>query len=766
MSETPTRITIPPALGYPVLGVLVVFIAGWLYTFAGAEHFAPWWLLLAVPVLGFLGAALARTLWADVAYGVAQQRAAVWFAWVAAAGAGAWLTWAGLVTPGAALPLLVLGALPLWGWFAILCLRAPKAHARQVERREEGRQIVQERSWRTILDRSGSEDVVITEVREHRAGMVLTVEPDPDAAKFPTYDEFAGRAPSMATQAAMHYRRTSNTRLPKNCVRTEPGRDDAEFLVHITMRDVFGASTWYQPDEVPGDIADPVDLGEYEDAARLLLPLDANTKIVGATGAGKSNLVNNIIGRITGTMNALVWVAATDKLVPLVWPWLRAWLSGKTSRPILDYVAGQDIDSVLRLLRATYRLVCERNARLEDESKIRPTADLPVVFVILEEVSHLTDFPDTIRTHDGIDCTASDLLKMIAQADRSAGVRLFMLSQYGINAALGDRASELIRNITCRICLRTMESHDGFRTLPGLPSTVDTTSLANFTMYVQPNTEEARAFPAKAPELDGAEQVEPVAIGNTRWRPAGVEPEVAALLGLDYERRWASSRLPILAAPVARRGWEWPGEQVAPVPVPAAPVDEVDEGSPVAGGPNDGGDSVDTTMSPEDEDAFRRLLGGDEPEQRQGPAAAASVAVDRDEDTSGRAAPFEVPDFGAEMAEMEALAADIAANPFVPGRDQDATREAGPGRPVPDPLDRVVRWLDSVPVDEDAWVRTEELVFRIGWDRDAAALGRALAKFPGVRSDNLPRQFDPQQRKGYPVRMLREAATRYRFGSP
>jgi hypothetical protein len=750
------RVTIPGAVAWPAVGVLAVFIAGWLYTFAGAEHFSPWWLLVSVPVLALLGQSLAATQWPADRYGVPHERGGVWFARCCAVVAGSWLTWAGAVTPGAALPLLLLAALPLWLWFVILTMRAPRAQERTAERREEGRQIVQERGWRDVLDRAGCDDVVLTEIREHRAGVVLTVEPDPEAKRPPDFDAFAARARGIATQAAMHYRRTQGVRLPRNAVRPEPGRDDAEFLINITTRDVFEESTQYVPDYVPGSITNALDLGEYEDAARLLLELVTHMKIVGATGSGKSNLAGNLIARITSCADALVWVGATDKLVPLVWPWIAAWLEGVAQRPTLDYVAGQTPDSVLRMLRAAYKLMCDRNARLDDESKMRVSSREPAVFVIVEEVSHAVAFRDVIETHDGQDVTIPDLIKMLTQGGRSANVRVVLMSQFGINAGLGDRASEIIRNIPMRICLRTMEPHDGSRTLSGLPATVNTAALTNYSMFVQPDADVPRVFPAKAPQLEGSELIGEIAARHAQWRPDGIEPE--SELGPDYAHRWSPERLPEIALRVAARGWSWPTLR-EPVDVvdtldPAGgevPGGGEDDGvRPQQGGPDDGGTTVDTTAwTDADEQAFRDLLGGGPPDPPR------SVEPDR-----GSGKPFDLSHFGEALDRMNRLADAMEVDHPPVGPDPD---EPGPGRPVPYPLDAVVRWLDETDRSDDGWVRSAELSDAIGWSGPEGSFGRAM--FPLVRSNttNLPRSVDPQQRRGYPVRLLREAAVRLRF---
>lgn len=753
MSETPAApvrgATIHPAVAWPFIVTTVVFIAGWLYAYAGAAVFSPWWLLGAVPVLAVLGRMVLATHWDEADYGVAHARSATWLARVAGLGAGCWLTWSGWAGPGQALPLLVLGALPLWAWFAVLSWRAPRQAAVMQERYDQGRVIVRDRSWRLILDKAGCDDVVITDVREHRGGMVLTVEPDPERDKAPTFDMFAARAKAIGTAAAMHYRRTG-TPLPRNAVRPEEGDDDAQFLLNISMRDVFAEATTYVPDYAPGDIARALDIGEYEDASRILLSIVGHMKIVGMTGAGKSVVANNLIARITACSNALVWAGGTDKLIPLVWPWLKSWFDGRACRPVLDFVAGNSVHDVLRMLRAAYRLACERNDRLTDESKMRATASEPAVFVFLEETSHAIEFQDTVTTHDGQEVTVSDLLKMVAQNGRSANVWLILLSQYGINPALGDRASELIRNLTMRICLRTMESHDGYRTLPGLPATVDTASMPLHTMFVQPSIEVARAVPGKAAELDGTAQIDPIAVRQAGWRADGVEDE--SDLGEDYAGRWDAERLPELARAVARAGLAWRVPGTVVMERDDQPRGHGGEGEPVE---DDGVDTQeDGAWTEADDDALRRFIGGH-----------------GDPDGSaGTARPFELPDGTDRLKRLQRMADELGTPPTdQPGTGEPPDRAEAyrSGEPVPEPLRAVVEWLERTGWAVDGWVRTEELAEGIGWPGPAGSLGRTLSRVHEMlRTRNVPRAYDPRQRNGYPVRLLREVADRFRFGMP
>lgn len=741
--ETAGPRTISPVIAWPVIYTLCVFIGGWLYDYAGRQEFSPWWLAVAAPVLWWAGADRARAVWLPHFYGPDQARSGANLAALVAVSTAGWLVYSGHVGPERSAALLGLVALVEWVAFAALALRAPRREAEQAARLavQEGRVV--DARWRTILDKAGCGDVLVTGRREHRAGLVLTCEPDPEAKQQPTFDDFAARAKRIAMHAAMDYRRAGEP-LPLNSIRPEEGADDAEFLLNVTTRDVFAQSMPYVEDRAPRDICDKIDVGEYEDAARILISvLGVHMKIVGMTGAGKTVVANNLIARITACSNALVWVAATDKLVPLIFPWLRSFFDGRSDVPVLDWCAGKHPDRVLRVLRAAYRLACERNDRLADESSHRATTREPAVFVLLEEASHATEFTDVIETHDGQTVTISDLLAMIGRAGRSARVQIILLTQTALNSAIGDRAPDIIRNITARICLRTQEAHDGFRTLPGLPATVNTTRMPMHTMYVQPSIEEAKAAPGKAAGLDGTAMIDPIAVRQAGWRPAGVEE--SSDLGEDYATRWAPEWHEELGRAVAKAGLPWrvPGGLVGTLgededgPVDG-PVEEEPVRVPDRTGP-EGGD-VDTVWTDEDERAVRELLGGGEPD---------------------RPRPFELPDSTTGIARLRRIAENLGRG----GPDRGPVRDP---EPVGEPLASVDRWLDATETvgvvhGPDHWYLTETIAEGIGWTGGTHALGLRLARF-GLRSGNVPREVDPDRRKGYRVADLREAAVRARFG--
>lgn len=719
------------AVAVPIMVTGGIFTIAVLYLAAqrvagSSGTFSPAWLAIPAAVAWLIAHSEGSSYFAPTLYGYGPRGCARALAAIVGAAAASWLVWTGEVGPAVTWPYLVMGTLaisPLWWallWYAERKLRDPAPVVTAPGSPDPGM------PWPQILERATEGTTKLTEVTPHRAGVKLTIEPgryvDEDGVERDedvTFDDFARCADRFATLASATYRRRTGERMPLNCARPEPGRDDAEFTLHVTMRNVFGEHTVFVPADGPQTIATPKDLGEYEDATRIMVTLlSGHAKIVGHTGSGKSVEANNWIARVTECTDALVWVCATDKLVPLIFPWLRSWFEGRSVRPALDYVAGQSIDNMLGMLADAYRLCCERNARLTDESQHTPTPEEPAVFVFVEELSHSVEFDATIETHDNMECDVSTLIMLIARAGRSAAVRLVLMSQTALNSSSGDCAAEIIRNLQIRVCLRTMESHDGTRTIPAL-NNVDTTQIPIYTKIVQPSIEQPRAMPGKAPELDGTKTIDAIAVRNAGWRPAGVEAE--SRLGERYADRWNPERLLELARAVAKHGLTWrvPSEHAGP--------------------------------------AWNIIDGGDS-HQEGGPAVDANeynVMIDTEDVEEERfVGGFRFPNGDRELARLKELAAEISAKyPKEPGEEP---------MPVPPPLDAVIDWIDEQDDPADFYL-TEALARGIGHP-DPIGFSRELFAVVGVRSRNARASEDSRKRKGHDVATLREAAARHRFG--
>src|SRR5690606_28536041 len=134
-------------------------------------------------------------------------------------------------------------------------------------------------------------------------------------------------------------------------------------------------------------------------------------------GSGKDVFTNNCTAEITRTNNALMWVGGTAKLNPQIWPWLAPWFRGYTNRPVLDRVAGEDPDQVLKALADLYKIGTKRNKKLGPLSKHRPTPTDPAyVFVLVEAADFLRDHDSKrVKTFDGRTWSPSGLVDVITR---------------------------------------------------------------------------------------------------------------------------------------------------------------------------------------------------------------------------------------------------------------------------------------------------------------------------------------------------------------
>ena len=765
-------VVVPMMVGWPVIVTCGVFtIAG---IFQAANRYAgplsPWWLALLGGIATLISAREARQVYSPRFFGNAQADLAAVVATAVGGGVTAWWVWTGYVgVVDTWAHLLLLGLLGTTLWWGLLWNGA------RIERKitpdvPAPAPVVDDASWpwEAMLRKVDRGDHVIHEIETHRAGCALICHPRDDLDRVPTYQNFAGLADKFATIAAIEARR-HGAPLPVNAVRTGPGRDDAEYRMEITMRDVFaGQSFDYIPNLEPRDIADPLDLGELETGDRIEVKhLYRHGQIVGATDSGKSVLANNLIARITGCANALVWLGATDKLMPIAFPWLRCFYEGKTARPVLDWCAGMDVRELLIMLAAAYKLACDRNARNTDESKMKPTKAYPAVFVIIEETSHAMEFGDWIITHDGIKANVSRLIKLIVRNGRSAGVHIVLMSQTALNEAFGPDAPAIKRQLSVKFVLRTNEAYDGAKTLSGLSGSVRTDRLQSNTLLfqqVREGSDIARAIPGKAALLDGTLTISHIAERHARWRP---ELEAEAELGDDYAQRWAAGRNVELARVVAAKGMTWrepgagefrvvdPIEAPPNVPPVLPPVQRVEltppaDGTPVVwddGTPEPGGDTIDFDAA---FDAIVAGFGFDGAEPT--PQSPAQPPAER-RSVLGLPDPAD--------SKLFATLDDIARNPKG-GRIRDEPK-------LDEPINSIFRHLLAGPDLMQRFFTTEELQAvceGYGDDVDGRIrLGRDIYTALKIQSRNprVEERRDTRQ-KGYSRTELYEAITRLRHG--
>ncbi len=404
-----------PRWFHPVVAALLLYAVGWI---PKVWPVPPYWMALIGIAAVTAGVASARNAYPDWKYGRDHAGQLSRFAVFSGVAAGGWLVYAGYSTPVRAAGVLLLGTGVFGAAYAVIHSKGPKRAALVVEQqaREERRWLSGQ--WTDILGRAGLPGMQVLDIAETRAGYTLTVQVNPAAPV--TFAEFRAKERAIAVNASMVFSRHGRS-LRESDVRAEEARAAHLFLLHVSTKNVLVQSVPFPMDNPGGSINDPAEIGLYEDGQGTdLVLVGRHAMFVGCTGSGKTVLLNNLMARITERFDALVWVACTDKLVPLVYPWLRPWFDGRCEHPVIDWVAGQDPGEVLRMLAAGYRLMRERNASLANRSSHLATPREPAVVVIIDEASDALRRRDTIATHDGQRMNATQLVYQITRAGRSA----------------------------------------------------------------------------------------------------------------------------------------------------------------------------------------------------------------------------------------------------------------------------------------------------------------------------------------------------------
>jgi len=788
-----------------------VWLLGWLPLFAAAVstpdsagwfgeptgpptvQIDPRWLAVAGPLLIGVGWLLSYR-WEP--YRLAEP-VRVFFAVVGVAAAG-WLVVAGYTSPLTASPYLAMAAAPLAvGWWALHYV-ADRRQLRGVlpATPEAPSQEPELAAMRRMLDRSHNADVVILDLKATRAGQTWEFGPrthDPETGQalhdLPDYVDFRTRMPRLRTHIQAHWR-ARGVEFDDNDIRDEPGKVDRWYL-HINTahperenipasRRPAGPRSWNMP----------VWLGLYLDGGDMELAMcGRNMKVLGKTGGGKSVIGNNLIrGALTardlatGRRDCAVFVFATQKLGPLVYPWLRPWLDGTMAFPPLTWAAGEDPQEVLRGWRALYRLAVYRNQQLAAEDKLTVSSASPGTIVFWEEARHGGDTSATISMGNGEMWGISRLCHETMAICRSAGISVVPFTQEGLFEGIGPYGAQAQRNFSAFACTRTTSHADTVLNLTALEGMgVDTTKLANNTIYLQPDTgDEARAMPGKCAEVRTEGIIAPLVLAEVA--PLGdvvFPPDEVAAMGEDFTGRWQRARNPILAAQCDKKGWPWREPGHASAPATATPMTTQTTTTPATAGASPvPAPAVAAPLQPEGEPAVPHMT-PDLP-----PLPAAATWTDSDEEYLRRLAAdpgYDQPDqFGlpsqASLDDLDRLAREAAEWSERQYGGGAAPAPAAVVTGVPHPLPAVMTALEVLRARAGGrleWVATAELaheIYELTGDQKVDAettrkMGRDIsAALPELRTTN-PRWYGPGKSRrgnGYIVAELDAALHQYR----
>jgi len=391
------------------LGVTAAIVAAAWSLHAARPH---WWAALAV-LTGVAG-------WAVAAFGARwglPTRIERAYAATAIYAAGGWLSAATVVGPFVS-PFpqaLAIGALALSvPWWA---------HRRRRARVRVERKLQAWPDIATAIGLAGSQVMSATvDVWGWRARFRL--------ARGQTITDMAGKIPAIESGLGTF----------RGAVRVYPTPDDLANRCELRVLDVdphAGSILWPGPSVTL--ITQPIDLGPFEDASPCrVLVLRRHGLLGGATGSGKSNGLNVLMGNLVACRDVVIWAIDLKKGMELK-PW-------ESCIGRLATTPGQAI-ALLRdavtVLEARAELLAAAGKRTWEISP-----DMPALVIIVDEYAELKDeAPGAMSDADSI-----------ARLGRALAVTLIAATQRPTQKAMGEGAVR--SQMDLRVCFRVREPRD------------------------------------------------------------------------------------------------------------------------------------------------------------------------------------------------------------------------------------------------------------------------------------------------------------------
>ncbi|WP_433375105.1 FtsK/SpoIIIE domain-containing protein [Actinoplanes sp. CA-142083] len=227
---------------------------------------------------------------------------------------------------------------------------------------------------------------------------------------------------------------------------TRPGavrvEQDPAHAGRCTMRVVAvdphaGAILW--PGPTARSVADPIDLGVFEDAATVRVPLLRRHALIGGTtDSGKSGVLNVVLGNLAACSDVVLWGIDLKGGMEL-----RPWA------PCLARLATTPDEAVELLADAVAVLDARAQASSRDNTRVwESTPDAPALVIVIDEYAELAD---TARA-------AVPYAESVARRGRALAVDLLAATQRPTQKAMGGGA--LRSQMSVRVCLRVRERRD------------------------------------------------------------------------------------------------------------------------------------------------------------------------------------------------------------------------------------------------------------------------------------------------------------------
>ena len=198
-----------------------------------------------------------------------------------------------------------------------------------------------------------------------------------------------------------------------------------------------GAIPW--PGPTARSLADPIDLGVFEDATTVRVPfLRRHVLIGGTTDSGKSGVLNVVLGNLAACTDVVLWGIDLKGGMEL-----RPWA------PCLARLATTPDEATRLLADAVTVLDARAHASSRDNTRVwEPTPSAPALVIVVDEYAELADTAPA----------AVPYAESVARRGRAVAVDLLAATQRPTQKAMGGGA--LRSQMSVRVCLRVRERRD------------------------------------------------------------------------------------------------------------------------------------------------------------------------------------------------------------------------------------------------------------------------------------------------------------------
>ncbi|GIF74737.1 FtsK/SpoIIIE domain-containing protein [Asanoa siamensis] len=210
------------------------------------------------------------------------------------------------------------------------------------------------------------------------------------------------------------------------------------FMMRVLAADPHaGAIPW--PGPTARSLADPIELGVFEDATIVRVPLQRRHALIGGTtDSGKSGVLNVILGNLAACSDVVLWGIDLKGGMEL-----RPWA------PCLARLATTPAEATRLLADAVAVLEARAHASSRDNCRVwQPTATAPALVIVIDEYAELADTAPEAVAH----------AESIARRGRAVAVDLLAATQRPTQKAMGGGA--LRSQMSVRVCLRVRERRD------------------------------------------------------------------------------------------------------------------------------------------------------------------------------------------------------------------------------------------------------------------------------------------------------------------